>query len=80
MMPLFASRPLTPDEQADLAAFIKAGPRQAGELPVTAALGGAGIAGLLILCAITWAAGRHRVRSVRGALLRRAGLPTGARS
>lgn len=79
MVPLFASHPLTADEQTDLAAFIKTGTRQRGEMPVAAGLGVTAIIGLLILAAITWIAGRRRVRSVRGALLRRAGLPTGAR-
>jgi hypothetical protein len=80
MTPLFASHPLTPDEQKQLAAFIETGAQGRQELPVTAALSAAGFVGLLILAAITWFAGRHRVRSVRGALLRRAGLPTRAPS
>lgn len=78
MMPLFASHPLTPDEQQHLAAFIKTGPQRSGGFPATALLAAAAALGFIILMALTWIAGRNRVRSVRGELLRRAGLPTGA--
>ncbi len=78
MMPLFASHPLTAQEQADVAAFIKTGAQSRTAPPAAAALAVAAVVGLLLLIGITWLAGRNRVRSVRGALLRRAGMPTGA--
>jgi hypothetical protein len=74
MAPLFHDHELTPEEQAKLLAFLKdADQRSRGNSSnPEGILAGVGIAGLLILLAVAWFLGRHRVRSVRGGLLERA--------
>lgn len=76
MMPLYAYRPLTPDERRQLAAFLQDANRRQPE-PSTVAVAGIGVAGLLILIAVTAIAGRHRLRPVRRRLLERARLQSG---
>lgn len=72
MNALFAPRPLTPEEQQDLIAFFQSVDRnQVGNL--TAGLGLIALIGFFILLGITWIKGRGRIRSVRRALLERAG-------
>lgn len=73
MIPLFANRPLTTGEQADLLAFLKDADQQqhAGSNP-TARFGLAAVLGCVALLGVTWIGGRRRVRSVRHALLKRA--------
>lgn len=73
MIPLFANRPLTTDEQGKLLAFLK----DADKRPVTGgtpalAFGLTAALGCVVLLGVTWMGGRHRVRSVRHALLKRA--------
>ncbi len=73
MLPLFSSKPLTPDEQNASAAFLESTngrpPRGAG---ATLSLGGAAIVGFIVALIVTAFAGRSRVRSVRLAMLARA--------
>lgn len=76
MTPLFAYRPLTPDERRNLAAYIQGVNGQQSETP-TPAIGGVALVGLLVLIAVTGIAGRRRVRSVRKALLERVRLQAG---
>jgi hypothetical protein len=77
MAPLFRYRPLTTNERTDLAAFFQNVDRRQPTSP-TPAIGAISLAGLFILIAVTGIAGRHRVRSVRKALLKRARVHTGA--
>jgi len=77
MTPLFRYRPLTSNERRDLAALFESADRQQPATP-TPAIGAISLAGFFILIAITGVAGRHRVRSVRRALLQRARVRTGA--
>lgn len=74
MAPLFHDHELTPQEQAALLAFLKdADQRSHGNSSNPERIfAGIGAAGLLIVLAVAWFLGRHRVRSVRGALLKRA--------
>lgn len=74
MDPLFKDRPLTPGEQKELAAFILSIDRQPPPSSPAAALAVASLAALGGLFLWTWlAVGRRRVRSVRRALVKRAG-------
>jgi len=75
MTPLFRYRPLTSNERRDLAALFESVDRQQPTTP-TPAIGGISLAGFFILIAVTGVAGRHRVRSVRRALLARARVRT----
>ena len=79
MTPLFAYRPLTPDEQRNLAAYFQGVNGQQSGAPTTA-IGAIALVGLLILIAATGLAGRGRVRSVRKALLERVRLQAGIHS
>jgi len=76
MTPLFAYRPLTPDERRNLDAFFQSVQGQQSATP-TRAIGAIALVGLLILIAVTGMAGRRRVRSVRKALLERVRLQAG---
>jgi mono/diheme cytochrome c family protein len=76
MTPLFRYRPLTSNERQDLAALFESTDRQQPATP-TLAIGAISLAGFFILIAVTGIAGRHRVRSVRSALLERARVRTG---
>lgn len=72
MTPIYDQHPLTPDEQADLLAFLKQSettkqPQWITQCLILAALGLAGI--FLLITAVLW---RRRLRSVRGALVNRA--------
>ena len=77
MTPLFRYRPLTANERRDLAALFESVDRQQ-PASLTPAIGAISLAGFFILIAVTGVAGRHRVRSVRRALLERARVRTGA--
>jgi len=76
MQPIFAKRPLTPDEQADLVAFFK---KVSGEPPLR--IGGHlsrdVILALLILAGILFLFGRQRLLGVRRELLAKASKPEG---
>ena len=76
MTPLFAYRPLTPDERRNLATYFESVNGQQSRTP-TRAIGAIALVGLLILIAATGIAGRRRVRSVRKALLERLRLQAG---
>jgi mono/diheme cytochrome c family protein len=76
MYPLFAYRPLTPDERRNLAAYFESVNGQQSGTP-TRAIGAIALVGLLILIAATGTLGRRRVRSVRKALLERVRLQAG---
>ena len=70
MDPLFAGRPLSPDERADLQAFLaRAGGRSQGWTARMLVLGVVAFA--TFIAAIAWL-GRTRLRGVRAALVRRA--------
>ena len=77
MTPLFRYRPLTANERRDLAALFDSVDRQQ-PASLTPAIGAISLAGFFILIAVTGVAGRHRVRSVRRALLERARVCMGA--
>ncbi len=71
MNPIFANRPLTPQEQSDLMAFFQ----QSGTAPapvVTAKIGGIAVLGLIVLLASTGAIWRDRLRNVRKSLVQTA--------
>ncbi len=68
MNPIFANRPLTPQEQSDLTAFFQ----QSGTAPApaaTAKIGGIAVMGLIVLLAFTGAIWRDRLRHVRKSLV-----------
>ena len=72
MTPIYATHPLAADEQADLMAFLERAESQPAQewatlIDLLAAL--AGGAGLVALTGFLW---RHRVKSVRRALVQRA--------
>jgi len=71
MKPIFADRPLTPEEQADLRAFLEAeaGQPQANTEWLVLGLSLAGLFGAMIVIWFVW---RHRVRGVRRPLLKQA--------
>ncbi|HEV2386254.1 MAG TPA: hypothetical protein VGS20_03265 [Candidatus Acidoferrales bacterium] len=74
MDPLFRNRPLTPTEQDQLAAFFQSINQQPPPASPAPALVAAAVAELVGLFLWTWlAVGRRRLRSVRLALLARAG-------
>jgi cytochrome c peroxidase len=80
MTAIFATRPLTDGEQAQLAAFFQSIDEQAPPRSPTSALLTAALVALAGLLLWTWlAVGRRRVRSVRRALLERAGQGKGNR-
>lgn len=81
MQPIFGSKPLTPNEQADLVAYLAeatATARPARAARRLAGLAGAGAALLFALAAVTW---RRRLVAVRDPMIRRAtrAASTGAR-
>lgn len=72
MAPLFHDHELTPDEQARIFAFLQdADQRSHSSSNREGMFAGIGVAGLLIFFGVASFLGRHRVRSVRGALLQR---------
>lgn len=73
MNALFSPRPLTPDEQQDLTAFFQSVNRNRTE-NLTLGFAVVALAGFALLLGATWLKGRRRLRSVRGALLERAGV------
>jgi hypothetical protein len=80
MAPIFADRPLAPDEQGDLQAFISGAPmggRTPGAIGRLSALAVAGTAMLLGLAQFRW---RHRLGGVRAPMVAAARARTGAAS
>ncbi len=68
MVPLYKTRPLTPDEQQDVAAFLHHA--QASAPPaVTPQVAAIGAAIFLLFVLIAWRAGRGRLRGVRRRLV-----------
>ena len=78
MTPLFAYHPLTDDERRNLAAFLQDVDRQQPGTP-TWAIAAIALAIVLMLIAVTGIAGRHRIQSVRRALLERVRVQTVAK-
>jgi hypothetical protein len=78
MTPLFRYRPLTDEERRNLAAFLQSVDRQQPGTP-TWAIAAIALAIVLMLIAVTGIAGRHRIRSVRRALLERVRVQTVAK-
>jgi len=78
MTPLFRYRPLTDDERRNLAAFLQGVDRQQPGTP-TWAIAAIALAIVMLLIAATGIAGRHRIRSVRRALLERVRVQTVAK-
>jgi mono/diheme cytochrome c family protein len=78
MKPIFADHPLTPEEQADLRAFLEAeaGQPQANTEILVLGLSLAGLFGAMIVIWIIW---RHRLRGVRRPLLKSA-APSASRA
>ncbi len=79
MSPIFANRPLTPQEQSDLMAFFQ----QSGTgLPpaVTAKIAGIAVLGLILLLAFTGAVSHGRLRKVRQSLVRPTAKPGAKRA
>ncbi len=72
MNALFGNRLLTPDEQANLAAFLQQTDQQPPPSKTTRVVAAVGFAGFLVLLGVTGLAGRGRVHSVRRRLLKRA--------
>ena len=79
MTPLFAYHPLTDDERRNLAAFLQSVDRQQPGTP-TWAIAAIALAIVMMLIAVTGIAGRHRIRSVRRALLERVRVQTVAKT
>jgi hypothetical protein len=78
MTPLFAYHPLTDDERLNLAAFLQSVDRRQPGTP-TWAIAVIALAIVLMLIVVTGIAGRHRIRSVRRALLERVRVQTVAK-
>lgn len=78
MTPLFANRPLTPDEQSQLFAFLQAAAGKPVAGTPTVAFIVIALIGCALLLLFTWLLGRKRVRSVRKAMLHRAIQKRGA--
>ncbi len=76
MAPLYAYRPLTPNERRDVAALLQSASRRQPE-SATAEVAGIGLLGLVALIIVTGAAGRRRLKPVRRRLVERARLQTG---
>ena len=72
MTPIYSRHPLLPEEQADLMAFLKQAETGSSAEWITSAILGAAIVLGAIFVGITGVLWRHRVRSVRGSLVRRA--------
>ncbi len=71
MNPIFASRPLTPQDQGDLMAFLQ----QSGTGPapaVTQKISGIAVLGLILLLVVSGAIWRKRLRDVRKSLVQAA--------
>ncbi len=69
MLPLYQDRPLTAAEQQALTAFLAQAAGASGRDRATAVLAALAIAGFLVLAAVTWLAGRNRLRGVRAPLV-----------
>jgi len=72
MSPIYDSRPLTPQEQADLQAFLKETATSHEAPSDTLAIAVAGLLGFFVLLIVTRAVWRDRLRSVRRRLLEKA--------
>jgi len=69
MQPIYEKRPLTPEEQRALKAFLQQAGGSAGGQRDTLAIGGFAIGGFLALMAAAWLRWRHRLRPVRAMLV-----------
>ncbi len=72
MTPIYDPRPLTPSEQSDLAAFLRAAGTRPGASASTPKVLAAACAGFVVLIVLTRVLGRDRIGSVRKNLVRRA--------
>ena len=72
MSPIYDSRPLSPEEQADLQAFLKETSAAQPTRSDTLAIAVAGLLGFFVLLIVTCAVWRDRLRSVRRSLLEKA--------
>lgn len=72
MSPIYDSRPLTPQEQADLQAFLKEASASTRTPSETLTIAVAGLLGFFVLLIVTRAVWRGRLRSVRHRLLEKA--------
>lgn len=72
MSPIYDSRPLTPQEQADLQAFLKETSTSQPTRSDTLAIAVAGLLGFFVLLIVTRAVWRDRLRPVRRRLLEKA--------
>ena len=68
MVPLYKTRPLTADEQQDMAAFLQHAEASAPPAPTRQVAAIAGVI-FVLLVLITWRAGRGRLRGVRRRLV-----------
>ena len=69
MQPVYNTRPLTPDEQLELKAFLQ---QAGGTSPArrdTLAIAGLALCGFMVLMALAWLTWRHRLRGVRAELV-----------
>ncbi len=72
MQPVYNARPLTPDEQAALKAFLQ---QAGGSSPArrdTLAIAGLALCGFAVFMALAWVTWRRRLRGVRAELVRAA--------
>jgi hypothetical protein len=74
MLPLYNGRPLTPDEQLALKAFLQQARGSSGAQRDTPVMAGLGLCGFLVLMAIAWLTWRRRLRAVRARLALDTGL------
>lgn len=80
MTPLFATRPLTTDEQNQLFAFLKDADSKPAAGTPTGVFAGVALIGCALLVIMTWLLGRKRIQSVRKAMLHRTVQKRGALS
>lgn len=71
MTPLFANRPLTGDEQAQLFAFLENADSKPAAATPTGTFAVIALIGCVLLVILTWLLGRQRIQSVRRAMLNR---------
>ena len=75
MQPIYNARPLTPEEQAALKAFLQQSSGSSSVRRDTLAIAGLALSGFFVLVAIAWLTWRRRLRAVRAELV----LVTGSR-
>ncbi len=79
MTPIYDPRPLTPDERADLKAYLREAGTRPASSPATPVILAITLGGFLILIFVTQFLWRSRIGSVRRDLVRRASGTRGAR-